>query len=119
VHLSEKRIPPPSSPTERCASRWGRLSLRRQPVPPLHVYHSEMPANLLIVWRSNFHDFSECALINKENHLDFDSAIPRFESWRPIHQPLPELPTGCADPTARPSLFSNPGATRIFILTFV
>jgi hypothetical protein len=42
-----------------------------------------MPANLLIVWGSNFRDFSECALINKQNHLDFDSAIPRFESWRP------------------------------------
>jgi hypothetical protein len=42
-----------------------------------------MSANLLIVWMSNFRDFSECALINRENHLDFDSAIPRFESWRP------------------------------------
>jgi hypothetical protein len=30
-----------------------------------------------------FHDFSERALISREKHLDFDSAIPRFESWRP------------------------------------
>jgi len=45
--------------------------------------HSEMSANLLIGRRSNFSDFSERALINNGNHLDFDSAIPRFESWRP------------------------------------
>jgi hypothetical protein len=32
---------------------------------------------------SNFGDFSERALINNAIHLDFDSAIPRFESWRP------------------------------------
>jgi len=44
---------------------------------------SEMTANLLIGLRSNFRIFSECALINNVNHLDFDSAIPRFESWRP------------------------------------
>jgi hypothetical protein len=31
---------------------------------------------------SNFRTFSECALIDNAN-LDFDSAIPRFESWRP------------------------------------
>jgi hypothetical protein len=30
-----------------------------------------------------FGDFSECVLIDHSNYLDFDSAIPRFESWRP------------------------------------
>jgi len=39
--------------------------------------------NLLIDNRSNIPFFSECALISKENWSDFDSAIPRFESWRP------------------------------------
>jgi len=38
-----------------------------------------MPANLLIEQRPNFHDFSEYALINNANYVDFDSAIPRFE----------------------------------------
>src|SRR6266508_6188685 len=52
--------------------------------------HSEMSDNLLIGLRSNFRDFSERALINNANHLDFDSAIPRFESWRPS-QPVPSL----------------------------
>jgi hypothetical protein len=42
-----------------------------------------MPANLLIGLRSDFRIFSERALIHKMNHVDFDSAIPRFESWRP------------------------------------
>jgi hypothetical protein len=36
--------------------------------------HSEMSANLLNGWTSNFRTFSECALINNANHLDFDSA---------------------------------------------
>jgi hypothetical protein len=27
--------------------------------------------------------FSKCALKSLENQTDFDSAIPRFESWRP------------------------------------
>jgi hypothetical protein len=42
-----------------------------------------MPANLLIGLRSDFPIFSERALKYKMNHVDFDSAIPRFESWRP------------------------------------
>ena len=45
--------------------------------------HSEMPANLLKGKRPNFRDFSERPLINHANPSDFDSAIPRFESWRP------------------------------------
>ncbi len=39
--------------------------------------------------------FSECALISKEKWSDFDSAIPRFESWRPsqlISLRSPRLP---------------------------
>ena len=52
--------------------------------------HSEITANLLIGFRSNFSIFSECALTNNANHLDFDSAIPRFESWRPS-QPVRSL----------------------------
>jgi hypothetical protein len=42
-----------------------------------------MRTNLLIDIDSNFGDFSECALISKANHSDFDSAIRRFESFRP------------------------------------
>jgi hypothetical protein len=48
--------------------------------------HSESTANLLIDNGSNFPVFSEYVLISKENWSDFDSAIPRFESWRPSHQ---------------------------------
>ena len=32
---------------------------------------------------SNFDQFSERTLTEKRNQVDFDSAIPRFESWRP------------------------------------
>ena len=45
--------------------------------------HSKISANLLNGLRSNSRSFSEGSLISKEKHLDFDSAIPRFESWRP------------------------------------
>jgi hypothetical protein len=40
----------------------------------------------LIFHGGNFASFSECALISQENYSDFDSAIPRFESWRPSQQ---------------------------------
>jgi hypothetical protein len=33
--------------------------------------------------RAENDDFSEYALIQQTNSADFDSAIPRFESWRP------------------------------------
>jgi hypothetical protein len=78
------------------ASRSGSTFLRRAMASWLpgrragetcgEMRHSEMSANLLIGWRSNFSDFSERALINNGNHLDFDSAIPRFESWRPSQE---------------------------------
>jgi hypothetical protein len=49
----------------------------------MHVGHFEIVANLLIDNGSNFPIFSERGLISKEKWSDFDSAIPRFESWRP------------------------------------
>jgi hypothetical protein len=42
-----------------------------------------MSANLLNGLKSNFCDFSERALINNANHLDFDSAIPKSPSVTP------------------------------------
>lgn len=51
------------------SSAWMRLSL-----------HSEAPANLLTDSGLNFRDFSECALKQKENWSDFDSAMRRCES---------------------------------------
>jgi hypothetical protein len=71
------------------AGRVGRLgpsSSRRS-----RFWRSEMPANLLKGKRHNFRDFSERALIDHANQSDFDSAIPRFESWRPS-QPTRSLP---------------------------
>jgi hypothetical protein len=38
---------------------------------------------LLTAMEPIFANFSERALILQRNQLDFDSAIPRFESWRP------------------------------------
>jgi hypothetical protein len=35
------------------------------------VRHSEISTKLLIGLRANFRNFSECALINNANHLDF------------------------------------------------
>ena len=40
---------------------------------------SEISANLLYGLRPNFRDFSEYALINNANYLDFDSAILQVE----------------------------------------
>jgi hypothetical protein len=48
--------------------------------------HSEISANLLYPLRSNRRDFSECALMDDANQVDFDSAIRRFESSRPSQQ---------------------------------
>jgi hypothetical protein len=42
--------------------------------------------------RAENDDFSEYALIQQTNSADFDSAIPRFESWRPSQDiPLEKL----------------------------
>jgi hypothetical protein len=46
---------------------------------------SETRPNLLMLLGLNFAIFSELLLMAKENCSDFDSAIPRFESWRPSH----------------------------------
>jgi hypothetical protein len=45
--------------------------------------NSERRANLLIDMSSNYRRFSERGLKSFINHLDFDSAIPWFESRRP------------------------------------
>jgi hypothetical protein len=45
--------------------------------------HSELEANLLMPQEAENDNFSEYALIQQTNSADFDSAIPRFESWRP------------------------------------
>jgi hypothetical protein len=57
---------------------------------PIAGRHSEMTANLLMGKRLNSREFSEWALIDHANQADFDSAIPRFESWRPS-QPVGSL----------------------------
>src|SRR5262249_34401878 len=41
--------------------------------------------------RSNCRDFSECALMDNANRVDFDSAIRRFESSRPSQPGLRQL----------------------------
>ncbi len=51
---------------------------------------SEIRNNLLIHMDMNFRSFSEYALNYLQDQLDFDSAIPRFESWRPS-QPVGSL----------------------------
>ena len=42
--------------------------------------------NLLTGKHANSAIFSECALKSLKNRSDFDSAILRFESWRPSQQ---------------------------------
>jgi hypothetical protein len=43
----------------------------------------ETAAKLLKLLERVSADFSKCALKSLDNQADFDSAIPRFESWRP------------------------------------
>jgi hypothetical protein len=47
--------------------------------------HSETLAILLNEQEANFLNLSEWTMISHRKLLDFDSAIPRFESWRPSH----------------------------------
>jgi hypothetical protein len=44
---------------------------------------------VLIEKGANFAIFSEMTLIFLQNYSDFDSAIPRFESWRPSQHSRP------------------------------
>jgi hypothetical protein len=46
-------------------------------------FRSENLAKILNDNAANFADFSEWSLISKAIWVVFDSAIPRFESWRP------------------------------------
>jgi hypothetical protein len=56
--------------------------------------HSESAAKLLIENEASREVLTECALIRKADKLDFGSAIPKFESWRPSQPPgsLAEIP---------------------------
>src|SRR6266478_2704961 len=47
--------------------------------------HVELLGGRFLHIRKQRRTFSECALMDNANYLDFDSAIPRFESWRPSH----------------------------------
>jgi hypothetical protein len=47
------------------------------------VFHLETAANLLELLEPVLTVFSKYALQLLDNQADFDSAIPRFESWRP------------------------------------
>jgi hypothetical protein len=49
--------------------------------------HSESAAKLLIENEASREVLTECALIRKADKLDFGSAIPKFESWRPSQPP--------------------------------
>jgi hypothetical protein len=46
-------------------------------------FHLETAAKLLKLLERVLAVFSKCALKLLDNQADFDSAIPRFESWRP------------------------------------
>jgi hypothetical protein len=52
-------------------------------LPCKGYFHLEMVAKLLKSLERLLADFSKCALKSLDNQADFDSAIPRFESWRP------------------------------------
>jgi len=51
--------------------------------PDFALLHLETPAKPLKLLERVLADFSKCALKSLDNQADFDSAIPRFESWRP------------------------------------
>jgi hypothetical protein len=50
------------------------------------VFHFETATKLLISLERVSADCSKWALKLLDNQADFDSAIPRFESWRPASQ---------------------------------
>jgi hypothetical protein len=51
--------------------------------PDFALLHLETAAKPLKLLERGLADFSKCALKSLDNQADFDSAIPRFESWRP------------------------------------
>jgi hypothetical protein len=50
-------------------------------------FHLETAAKLLKLLERVLAVFSKCTLKLLDNQADFDSAIPRFESWRPSRSP--------------------------------
>jgi hypothetical protein len=71
-----------SSPSCVC---WKRL-LGMAPVFQTSPEHSGIKVKSLIRRGQVFDDFSECVLILLDYRADLDSAIPRFESWRPSQE---------------------------------
>jgi hypothetical protein len=68
---------------ERALERANLLRHRKhRPMSPL-APHSEATAKSLIENEAQGMKLSEWRLIRKADHLDFGSAIPRFEFWRP------------------------------------
>jgi hypothetical protein len=83
----------PHSGTRCSGASWTNLVLadgsRNPPmtaVPARTVFHLETVAKLLRLLGHVCADFSKCTLKSLDNQTDFDSAIPRFESWRPSHE---------------------------------
>jgi len=66
------------SPGTRRGQGAPRTDMRRH-----RSQHSEISANLLYALTSNRRDFSECALMDNANQVDFDSAIPKSPSLTP------------------------------------
>jgi hypothetical protein len=52
-------------------------------LPARAIFHFERAGKQLKLLEDVFAVFSKCVLKLLENQADFDSAIPRFESWRP------------------------------------
>ncbi len=52
-------------------------------LPTRAIFHLETAAKLLKLLERALAVFSKCPLKLLDNQADFDSAIPRFESWRP------------------------------------
>jgi hypothetical protein len=52
-------------------------------LPAESHFHLETATKLLKLLERVLTDFSKYPLKSLDNQADFDSAIPRFESWRP------------------------------------
>jgi hypothetical protein len=75
--------------------------------PRSRARHSEIFANLLYELTSNFREFSERALINIANHLDFDSATRRFHTVQSPHSTPMRASTAEACSSARRRFLSQ------------